>query len=430
MKSLFLRFYLGVLLILAVAWGVQTYAFQQSSAEEGLQMVEEVVGGGARLARDVFEKATDAEERERTLIYLNSLFDYPVRVYPIDGADQSIRARFASGADVVADVPGPSLMFAAPVSSGEDVLVFGEYPLPAPRPNRWVTMGKLGIVMTIAAIAIALLLRPVALQLHTMEKTAIAIAGGDLSARVEAQHGAAGSAMANAFNAMVDRVEQLLRTQRELLQVVSHELRTPVSRIHFAVDLLRDADSEAERRQRLDSLDGAATELDVLIAELLQYVQVETGQLPLELEKLSLRSLVEELIEEQSPIHHPLQMEIGRNLAHLDFTLVADRRRLRRALGNIVGNAGRFSKSRIVIDARQDGETICIQVDDDGKGVREADRDRVFEPFVRCDETGGGTGLGLALVHRIVTRHGGAVSASESPIGGARFEIRMPISKS
>lgn len=427
MIQLFLRFYLGVLLILATAWAVQSYKFQPDSGADGMQMIKDVVGGGARLARDILEDAEDAEEREAKLNYINSVFDYPVRLRDMDQTKHFERDHFVDSDDIAVRLPTAQLLFATPMKSQEEVLVFGAYPLWVPTPNQLATMSKLGIVFFVTALAIAFLLRPVAVQLHAMEKTATAIADGELSARVNEGGIWSVSTLARAFNTMADRVERLLATQRELLQVVSHELRTPVSRIHFAVDLARNADTDQEREQRFTSLDAAADELDDLVAELLQYVQMETGRLPLELQDVPLRSLTEELINELSPLHPSLRYKIGEELQQTDMIVVADRHRLKRALSNILRNASRFAASQVVINAAQQSGSLIVQVDDDGGGIDAADRTRVFEPFVRCDEEGSGTGLGLALVQRIVTRHGGSVCALESPLGGARFQINVPL---
>lgn len=109
--------------------------------------------------------------------------------------------------------------------------------------------------------------------------------------------------------------------------------------------------------------------------------------------------------------------------------LWADRRGFQRALGNLVSNAGRHAKTRVSIHCESMNGSTVIDVDDDGTGIAEADRQRVFEPFVRLQdaaESGRGVGLGLALVKRIVTQNGGTVEVLDSPLGGCRIRTKWP----
>jgi two-component system sensor histidine kinase RstB len=214
--------------------------------------------------------------------------------------------------------------------------------------------------------------------------------------------------------------------ERELLQVVSHELRTPLARIHFAIDLIRDADTPEERQTRVDSLDRSANELDGLVAELLQYLQIETGLLALNREELPVRATTQELYDELVPQNPHLKMDFGLDLSQTELIAVLDQRRTRRVLRNIIGNATRFAASRIQLNAVIKDGDLLVHIDDDGPGIREEDRARIFEPFFRGERNGGSAGLGLALVYHFVTRVGGNVTVTDSPLGGARFVLDIP----
>jgi two-component system sensor histidine kinase RstB len=195
----------------------------------------------------------------------------------------------------------------------------------------------------------------------------------------------------------------------------------------FAIDLIRTARNDQERESRLNSLDTAAQDLDELVGELLQYVRLETGVPQPATESIELLPLVEELIEKASLTCNTIQFQIGPELNRGDVCMVADRVGLARVLNNLLANASRFGRQRVIVDASVSMFGTTIDVDDDGPGIPELDRARAFEPFVRLEETGRGAGLGLALVKRIVANHCGTAMALESPVGGCRIRTFWPL---
>ena len=225
---------------------------------------------------------------------------------------------------------------------------------------------------------------------------------------------------------MANRTETMVRAQRELLQAVSHELRTPLSRVQFGIDLVRDESDEAQREVRLDALERAANELDDLVAELLSYVRLETDEPRLEPSDIALFPVLEDLVERYALLFPSISFEIDEPMRDNSLTARADTSSLERAVGNLLANAGRFAQSRVLISARNTLQQTTINVDDDGPGIEAEHRDLVFDPFVRFDRQSHGTGLGLALVRRIVTNHGGSVAAMESPLGGCRICLVWP----
>jgi signal transduction histidine kinase len=110
-----------------------------------------------------------------------------------------------------------------------------------------------------------------------------------------------------------------------------------------------------------------------------------------------------------------------------------DRHQLAQAVRNLVDNAVRHAVARVDLDVRRDGAQAVIEVADDGSGIPAELRERVFDRFVRLDDsrarTAGGSGLGLAIVREVVTAHGGTVVIDDSPTGGALFRIRLPIAQ-
>ncbi len=427
MTRLFLRFYLGVVLILAIAWSIEGFLYTQANVAENIRVVENALAGGVHLAIDRLDAAeqgggTGAVDHELEVI--RQAFHYPVRIGTLADykfPEATVR-RLQEGEVVFFSRRGGRL--AGLLADRQHVVEFG--PLPTlVGPSGWQMITAFGGVLLVAAAAIALLLRPVVRQMRSIEKTALAIADGDFSARVSTRTGPQGLAIAHAFNIMAERTESLLNSQRELLQAVSHELRTPLARIRFAVDLLESSNAPALRQERLDTIDRATRELDDLVGELLSYARMEMLEPEKTREEFDLVDLSREVVANRRQIFPSVTFDVVSD--HGEILVQADRASIERAIGNLVSNAGRFARRQVVVSVDRDADTILVRVDDDGPGIAPEDRQRIFEPFVRLpDSPGRGAGLGLALVLRIVRWHQGDVVVASSPQGGARFDIRIP----
>ncbi len=419
MTRLFFRFYLGVIAILFVAWLIQAYVFRGTTEAENIKVVEDALSGGALSVRDDLIEGGEANF-EKTLAEVRSRFAYPVNIVKRS------------------DRPMPPEMNKR-INRGEAVLHLGRIDVALPEtellaelgplpqfagPTRSDVLLGLGSVFLLAAGAIAVLMRPIARQFRIVERTAIAITDGDFSARIYEGKRKRGLPIIGAFNKMAERVESLLRSQQELLQAVSHELRTPLARIKFAAELVRTAESDEKREQRLDSIDEATDRLDDLVGELLDYTRLDEGSETSAYETVR----VDELAAEAVAIHAPLYPEIRFRLEESSAVeLTTYRAGLLRAIGNLVSNAGKYAKSQVRLSVSQNDDSVLISVDDDGNGIDQADRERVFEPFTRlASHAEPGAGLGLALVRRICRRLNGDVTVATSDLSGARLVIRLP----
>ncbi len=424
MTRLFLRFYFGIIVILMAAWLIQAYVFRRTTVENNIGVIEQALGGGARLARQELA-AAGASGYEEKLSELQIQFDYPIGLVArhelpvppkeVERLNQGEVVLF--GSKILATVPDT-----------DQLLVLGPLPAFAGPSQRDITIG-LGSVLLLAASAIAVLLRPLATQLRSVEKAALAIAGGDLAARIDTNRwGKRSVPLTGAFNSMANRVEQLLRSQKELLQAVSHELRTPLARIKFATELLESAEDAHRRSQRIAAIDEATDQLDVLVGELLTYVRLDEGSEQFDHEEVPIGEILSETVANYAPLYSRVQFDI--DVPTPGPHLVTYRTGLQRAVGNLVSNAGKYSQSKVILSAREQTDVLTISVDDDGPGIAAADRETIFEPFRRLvANSQPGTGLGLALVRRICRRLGGEVTVSGSPLGGARFTITLPKSQ-
>ncbi len=238
---------------------------------------------------------------------------------------------------------------------------------------------------------------------------------GSLSA-FTVRPGSALAPIATAFNALCHQVKDLLQTQRELTGAVAHEWRTPLARMKFAL-------ANDVNETRWHDLNKDVNELEQLVQEMLDYASMETA--------------TPELNFGTIPVHDLLQQVSARlqstsdktiNIAPSAIEFSADAHFIERAVQNIVSNALRYTNTKVRLSAVELDNTIHILCDDDGPGVPESERERIFDAFYRPDTSRdrrrGGAGLGLAIVKRIQRWHDGDCWVEASPLGGARFVLR------
>lgn len=274
-------------------------------------------------------------------------------------------------------------------------------------------------------------LRPHWRDLERLKGTAERFGKGQLSERTQIPaHSNIGS-LANVFDTMAGDIENLLNQQRDLLNAVSHELRTPLTRLDFGLALALSDDLPATSRQRLQGLVDHIRELDELVLELLSYSRLQNPARVPEQVEVSLDEFIDSILgsvdDDQSPdivIDVLLHGQLER------FTL--DPRLTARALQNLLRNAMRYCEKRIQIGVQVSPKGCEIWVDDDGIGIPDDERERIFEPFYRLDRSRdratGGFGLGLAISRRALEAQGGTLTVEASPLGGARFRLWLPTS--
>ncbi|MBK9033960.1 MAG: HAMP domain-containing histidine kinase [Myxococcales bacterium] len=240
-----------------------------------------------------------------------------------------------------------------------------------------------------------------------------AIGDGKLDTRIDVgRHRGELRLLAITLNEMAERIEQQLRDQRTLLAAVSHELRTPLGHLRVLIETARAADDWAA----LDGVERELVALDDLVGRLLASARLEFGTLaraPLEL----------------APLVADVALAAGVSAdaiaADGDTTAAADPTLIRRAVGNLIANASKHGGGVVAVRIERRGAEVAIEVDDAGPGLspdRQADAFRAFVP-----SSGGGLGLGLALVGRIAAAHDGRAWAVARPGGGARVGFAIAI---
>jgi len=234
--------------------------------------------------------------------------------------------------------------------------------------------------------------------------------------------------LAGTMNQMLERLERAHTRQRRFVADASHELRTPIAAIrqHAEVALAhpgRSPDGEFARTVHAETL-----RMQTLVDDLLLLAQADEGVLPLKRQPVDLDDAVFDQARRLRDLGS-LAVDVSRvSAARVD----GDPAALGRVLQNLAGNAARHGRQTVAFALSEQDGWAELHVDDDGPGVPAADRSRVFDRFVRLDgsraRVDGGSGLGLAIVAEIVAAYGGTAVIGDSPLGGARVTLRLPLS--
>jgi two-component system sensor histidine kinase RstB len=375
------------------------------------------------------------QETQR-LTQLQSYFPFPLRIVSLEksGLEPDQRARIKRKEVVLALKEGgaarhSSIRIIAPSKIAGHVLVMGPMYL-----FDWMPVQLLLIISAVSLLVITsaayFIIHPLEKKIKNVEGAARRIGGGDLGARAEVFGRDEVSQLAHAFNSMAEHIQRLIDSQRELTRAVSHELRTPVARIRFGMEMLADTDDVDSRFEQLALLDGDITELNKLIDEILTYAKLEQGIPVLDFEAVDLGHLLQKVAKETLALG--VKPKVTVILPPEGTVVEAEHRYLHRVLQNLAGNAIRYATSEIRLSAGVYDNCAYIAVEDDGAGIPEKDRERVFQPFTRLDDSrtraSGGYGLGLSIVSRIAFWFGGQIKVEESPtLGGAKFMMTWPI---
>jgi len=247
----------------------------------------------------------------------------------------------------------------------------------------------------------------------------------ELDARVPVPEGNDEVALlAVTMNAMLQRLEAASDRQRRFVGDASHELRNPLATIRAAHEIAElhpnTRDWTATSRDVLAELNR----VDHLVDDLLLLARTDEHGLRLRSVDVDLEDLV------NSEAHRLRKLEnLTVSVQAPPVRIQGDPVQLARALRNLADNAARHAESHIDLRLQTVGENVTVEVEDDGPGIPEADRERVFERFVRLDEsrtrTSGGSGLGLAIAREIGAAHGGSLNVEAGPLG-ARFVLVLP----
>jgi two-component system osmolarity sensor histidine kinase EnvZ len=219
----------------------------------------------------------------------------------------------------------------------------------------------------------------------------------------------------NQIRPILKLVERAVGERTTMLNGVSHDLRTILTRFKLSLALL-------ERSSEIEALEKDVDEMARMLEDYLAFARGDAGEVAVETD---IRALMEELKSDAERQGHQTELTVVG-----DPLVVIRPDAFRRLMTNLVSNAARFG-DRIAIRATHDARYLIVMVDDDGPGIPQDQREDVFRPFFRLDEArnvdSGGTGLGLAIARDIARAHGGDIMLGDSPLGGLRATVRLPV---
>lgn len=401
------------------------------------QVTEQQVRAMAIFLLDDLSHFASLTDKQARLVELEQRFSFPLSLQMVNDLsldnDQKARLRRDEVVflfqDSTSNKSNSSIRIIIPSEINDMVVVMGPVPL-----FNWFPLNLIISVVLISMFLISLgvyaLIFPLERKLQLIQMGVNEVSHGNLDTRVQVIGQDEIARLSATFNAMTEHIKRLIESQRELTRAVSHELRTPVARIRFAVDMLADTDDEESRLMQRDYIDEDIESLNALIDEILTYAKLEEGSPKLDLEAVNLSELVEQIVRETNALGKSITVKA--NPPNAKVTAIADRRYLHRVVQNLAGNALRYADNTIIVSAGVKKGIAFVSVEDDGQGIPEEDRDKVFIPFARLDDSrtraSGGYGLGLSIVSRIAFWFNGNMKVDESPqLGGARFIMTWPV---
>lgn len=426
--GLFVRYYLIVVLIYAVVVVGGISAWLCITDENSRAYGEAQLRGTHYLIEQRYLE-TPREHWPALGRELSEHFAYPVRLAPLAELRESLTEREwlrLQRGDVVMESEDEAYTYQR-LPGTDQAVALGDFDDVMVQGVPWSDLDLIDSIVILAMYFLAIALPLYFLvyrfwrDLRRLRTTAEALSAGELDARAPEVTTQLVNPLGHALNHMAGQVQQVLESQRILAQAVAHEIRTPLARMRFGLEMLEQAGGDDERAHLREGLETDIQRLEHLAAHSVAYARIGR-MVGIEREPVPVAALLADLADVFEP--EPPRM-LSFDGGGVDC-LPANREALELALRNLIANALRHARARVAVSVARAGDGYALQVDDDGEGVPEADRERVFQPFAQLRKHPEGFGLGLALVRVIAEKHGGRASVADSPLGGASFRIDLP----
>lgn len=302
-----------------------------------------------------------------------------------------------------------------------------------PLPPVWHEFIILGFIFLVGLMLAYILANNIARPIHILGRGMNRLADGDLETRISQQLDDRDdelSELAQQFDKMAHKLQQLVSKERHLLHHVSHEMRSPLARMQAIVGLIQT--NPAKQDEYLQRLENELVRMDALVGELLTLSRLETSNVPMDKDVLKIVPFLRNLVEDSQAV----AMKNGQSVTFTadrvpeEATMTANESYLYRAFDNVIRNAMNYSPagSEITVRLHQDNKHWLVDVTDNGVGVAEQQLPHIFTAFYRADSSANkpGTGLGLALTKHIVEQHSGKIFAENVQPNGLCMHFVFP----
>lgn len=300
----------------------------------------------------------------------------------------------------------------------------------AHEPRRGVLDWVLAFVFyALIALVLMLWLWPLTRDLRTLERATMSFGDRNWKFEADIKPGSQIFPLAQAFKRMAARIDALIGSQKDMSNAISHEIKTPLSRMRFEVEMARSTNDAHKIAQHLDNIDTDIAELNRFVNAALEYAILERAEVALNIAKHDF-TLILPAVAESVRRGARTELSVACTVDQRATEVTCDAHLIETVLRNLLYNALRYAATQVRVRFDISADRYRLVVEDDGPGIPEEDRKRVFDSFVQLSEPGrekSGFGLGLAIVKRIVEWHGGEVAANASPLGGAAFVIEWPV---
>lgn len=424
----FLQLYLLIVATLAaVSWG-QEHLLQTYDRRDSAQLAADNPSQAAVLA--VVEGqllAVPREDRRRFIADTAANSGVDIELFEErDIAGGDTLARLARGELAFMSADDGRAWMLKRLSDDGRVLAFRYF---VPDAERGVLEWVLAFVFY-AAIALVIMtwLWPLTRDLRRLERSTMNFGNRNWVFDADIKPGSQVRPLAEAFRRMAQRIDSLIGSHKDMSNAVSHEIKTPLARMRFEIEMARTAADPGKLAEHMNNINTDIAELNAFVTATLDYAILERAEVALNIAEHDFTLIlpaVTESVRRSAPPDLEIRCEVSGNATRAS----CDAHLMETVLRNLLYNAVRYARRQIRVTFLVQSGCYRLLVEDDGPGIPEADRQRVFGSFVQLGERRGekvGYGLGLAIVKRIVEWHDGTIVVSDSGLGGARFCIEWP----
>lgn len=381
---------------------------------------------------------TPERNKDKVLKRLDSLYPFTIQLVSSSQVqlDNQQKLRLLAG-NVVASINNQLNQTIVYVNApGGDVLMVGPIAAFEPLTNQLLVILILISVLITSSVTYVLI-RQLEWRLSVVNNILSEFGPKQLKSRVPIKGNDVITQLGIKVNQMADRIEELLDHQKEITQAVSHELRTPLARIKFRMQILNDmsdVSGQAITQQELETRTAAISkdirQLENLIDELLTLHKLDKDRSEYQRILIDIAPILANIIESNNIRFENIRFE---NAIKNPIHILGNAQDLNRLLENLITNACKHAKSTVTLECEQGLQSYTISIEDDGKGIPKTQRDRIFQPFTRLENSQNkkntGYGLGLAIVQSIAKLNEIEIQVKDSSLGGAKFQLFIAIQR-